>query len=119
MSSVRIYKSLTCRGNPGPARNSTIEYANWQSDQVESLVILWVRLPPRSLDPVVQGQRRLRDKQESDGSSPSGITYTRQEKRSVGVSAAHLRGRQGDRVQFPDRPLDKNEVGLLVQWKDA
>ena len=24
-------------------------YANWQSDQVESLVILWVRLPPRSL----------------------------------------------------------------------
>ena len=51
-------------------------YANWQSGEVESLVILWVRLPPRSLtnDPVVQRQDAWATYQESDGSIPSGIT---------------------------------------------
>ena len=29
---------------------STAGYANWKSDEVESLVILWVRRPPRSPD---------------------------------------------------------------------
>ncbi len=38
------------------------------------------------------------------GSSPAGITF---DERSVGVSAAHLRGKQEGRVQFPDRPLDQ------------
>ena len=86
---------------PGPA---TAEYANWQSDQVESLVILQVRLLPRSLThgPVVQWRRRLRDVQESAGSIPAGIT-----RRSVGVPAAYVRGKDGDRVRFPDGPLDQ------------
>ena len=86
---------------PGPA---TAEYANWQSDQVESLVILQVRLLPRSLThgPVVQWRRRLRDVQESAGSIPAGIT-----RRSVGVPVAHLLGKEGDRVRFPDGPLDQ------------
>ena len=38
---------------PGPSgatpEPAMTRYANWQSDQVESLVILWVRLPPWSL----------------------------------------------------------------------
>ena len=56
------------------------------------------------MDPVVQRRRRLRDMQESAGSSPAGITLNEW---SVGVSAAHLRGKQEDRVQFPDRPLNQ------------
>lgn len=32
---------------PNPLLHSA-GYANWQSDEVESLVTLWVRLPPRS-----------------------------------------------------------------------
>ena len=50
-------------------------YANWQSDEVESLV--FVGSTPTSvtdIDPVVQRRRRLADIQESDGSIPSGIT---------------------------------------------
>lgn len=61
---------------------------------------LWVRLPPRSLnDPLVQWQRHLGDNQESAGSIPAGITRW-----SVGVSAAHLLGKEEDRVRFPDGP---------------
>lgn len=57
---------------PGPA---TTGYANRKSDQFERLVILWVRLPLRSLhDPLVQWQRHLGDNQESAGSIPAGIT---------------------------------------------
>lgn len=62
---------------PGPA-TFTAGYANWKSGEIEGLVTLWVRLPPRllrvrSFDPVVQRQRRLVDIQETDGSTPSGI----------------------------------------------
>ena len=54
-----------------------VEYANRQSGKHERLVILQVRLLSRLLnqnDRVVQRLRRLRDKQETDGSIPSAIT---------------------------------------------
>ena len=55
-----------------------VEYANRQSGKHERLVILQVRLLSRLLqskhDRVVQRRRRLRDKQETDGSIPSVIT---------------------------------------------
>ncbi len=62
------------RPTPGPA---TTGYANWHSGEAESLVP--VGSTPTSVtddgnDPVVQRQRRLDDTQESDGSTPSGIT---------------------------------------------
>lgn len=57
-----------------------VEYANRQSGKHERLVILQVRLLSRLLqskhDRVVQRLRRLRDKQETDGSIPSVITET-------------------------------------------
>ena len=53
-----------------------------------------------SNDPVVQRIRRLADIQESDGSTPSGITYW-----SVGVSVARVLGKDEGRVQFPGGPL--------------
>ena len=58
----------------------TVEYANRQSGKHERLVILQVRLLSRLLsknDRVVQRLRRLRDKQETDGSIPSVITETK------------------------------------------
>ena len=58
------------------------------------------------LDRVVQRLRRLRDKQETDGSIPSVITETT---RSVSVAAARVCGMDEDRVQFPDGPLDKRK----------
>ncbi len=58
-----------------------VEYANRQSGKHERLVILQVRLLSRLLqskhDRVVQRLRRLRDKQETDGSIPSVITETK------------------------------------------
>jgi hypothetical protein len=71
--SAGFHKPSSPGATPGPA--TAVEYANWQSDQFEKLVTLWVRLPPRLLtrDPVVQRQRRLVDIQEIDGSIPSGI----------------------------------------------
>ena len=51
---------------------------------------------------MVQRLRRLRDKQETDGSIPSVITETT---RSVSVAAARVCGMDEDRVQFPDGPL--------------
>ena len=74
---------------------------------------------------MVQWRRRLDDSQENDGSIPSGITAKvgqvcnlsrgsvdrlqtcPTKTRSVGVPEAHLRGREGDRVRFPDGPLDR------------
>ena len=52
-------------------------YANWQSDEVESLVPVGSTPTSVTIDPVVQRQRRLGDNQESDGSIPSGITAMR------------------------------------------
>ena len=52
-------------------------------------------------DPVVQWRRRLDDTQENGSSILPGITRW-----SVGVPAAHLLGKEGDRVRFPDGPLD-------------
>ena len=66
---------------------------------------LWVRLPPRSLnDPVVQWRRRLDDTQEMLVRFQPGSL----KRRSVGVPAAHVRGKDGDRVRFPDGPLTKS-----------
>jgi hypothetical protein len=42
------HKLRTPGATPGPATRLA-GHANWQSDEVESLVILWVRRPPRSL----------------------------------------------------------------------
>lgn len=75
-------------------------YANWQSGEVESLVPVGSNPTPVTYDPVVQRRRRLGDNQESDGSTPSGITCG-----SVGVVAAHLRGKEEAPVQFRDGPL--------------
>ncbi len=88
---------------PGPAMTG---YANWHSGEVESLVPVGstpTSVTDEETDPVVQRQRRLGDNQESDGSTPSGITVA---KRSVGVSAAHLLGKEEDPVQLRDGPLD-------------
>ncbi len=81
-------------------------YANWHSGEVESLVP--VGSSPTSVtdsehDPVVQGQRRLGDNQESAGSIPAGITDATW---SVGVLAAHLLGKEEDPVQLRGGPLD-------------
>ena len=119
-------------------------YANWHSGEVESLVP--VGSSPTSVtgkenDPVVQRRRRLGDNQETGGSIPSGIIL---EKRSVGVLAAHLLGKEEDPVQLRDGPLDdagrssngktlglhpgnRGSIprrstgvdGLMVQWEDA
>ena len=48
-------------------------YANWQSDEVESLVIVGSTPTLVTIDPVGQRLRRLADIQESGGSTPSGI----------------------------------------------
>jgi hypothetical protein len=84
-------------------------YANWQSDEVEGLVFVGSTPTLVTHDPVVQRRRRLDDNQESDGSTPSGITYW-----SVGVLAAHVFGKDEDRVQFPDGPLNRKLDGTLV-----
>ncbi len=85
-------------------------YANRQSDEVESLVI--VGSTPTSVtvavDPVVQRRRRPADIQESDGSIPSGITETRW---SVGALAARVLGKDEGRVRLPNGPLI---CGLMV-----
>ena len=84
-----------------------------QTGKHERLVILQVRSLSRLLQPkhdrVVQRLRRLRDKQETDGSIPSVITETT---RSVSVAAARVCGMDEDRVQFPDGPL--SEMGWHV-----
>ena len=58
------------------------EYAKWKSGEVESLVILWVRLPPRSWPArFAKKRKRLRSSTAttparhagSDDSTPSGI----------------------------------------------
>ena len=80
-------------------------YANWHSGEVESLVPVGsipTSVTDKEHDPVVQGQRRLGDNQESAGSIPAGITDVNW---SVGVLAAHLRGKEEDPVQLRDGPL--------------
>ena len=89
-----------------------VEYASRQSSKHERLVILQVRLLSRLLaqnDRVVQRLRRLRDKQETDGSIPSVMTEMT---RSVSVAAARVCGMDEDRVQVPDGPLI--QMGWLV-----
>ena len=72
--------SQDSRVRPPDPLLTTVEYANRQSGKHERLVILQVRLLSRLLqakhDRVVQRLRRLRDKQETDGSIPSVITET-------------------------------------------
>ena len=77
------------------------EYANRKSGEVESLVILWVRFPPRSVSTRSRGPTAKTPARHAgdDGSTPSGITRW-----SVGVLAPHVRGKDEDRVQLPDGP---------------
>ena len=94
-------------------------YANRHSGEVESLVP--VGSSPTSVtdtehDPVVQRRRRLGDNQESAGSIPAGITDSAEEG-SVGVLAAHLRGKEEDPVQL--RARTSRRCGPLVQREDA
>ena len=78
-------------------------YANWQSGEVESLVILWVRLPLSvTYDPVVQRQDAWPTSRKAMVQFHPGSL---DETWSVGVSAAHLLGKDEGRVQFPDGPL--------------
>ena len=72
-------------------------YANWQSDEVESLVPVGSTPTSVTIDPVVQRRRRLGDNQENDGSIPSGITDSIW---SVGAAAAHRLGKAEGRVRF-------------------
>ncbi len=54
---------------------ATTGYANWQSDHVENVMTLWVRLPPRSLiHRVVQRPGRLGDNEKIAGSIPAAMT---------------------------------------------
>ena len=53
---------------------------------------------------MVQWQRRLDDTQEIGSSILPGITLNDW---SVSVAAAHVHGKDEDRVQFPDGPLNK------------
>ncbi len=121
-----------------PPTNNTVEYANWQSGQrptlrvgARSLAILWVRLPPRSFEliswskgqdaclscrsdprcaraPVVRIQPGSLIASSRRTAIGRRLTERACYLRSVGVSAAHLRGKQEDRVQFPDRPLNED-----------
>ena len=111
-SAHRSLISLDRRVRPPDPPLETTGYANRQSGQVESLVILWVRLPPRSLTTRSRGPaaKTPGDIQENDGSTPSGITLTK--KWSVGVSAAHLRGKA--ETGFDSR-TDLLKTGWLVQ----
>ena len=69
------------------------EYANWKSGQVESLVILWVRLPLRSLN----------DEPDTRAAGPMG---------------GHLGRNQKIGVQLPGGPLTPQH-GLMVQRHDT
>ena len=100
--SAEFHKLRPPGATPGPATHMT-GYANWQSDEVESLVPVGSTPTSVTIDPVVQRQRRLGDNQESDGSIPSGITARKTW--SVGAAAAHRFGKAEARVRFPDGPL--------------
>ena len=97
VGSTGSHKPGTLGATPRPA---TTGYANWHSGQFERLVPVGSSPTPVTEDPVVQRQRRLGDSQEDGGSSPPGITRW-----SAGVLAAHLLGKEEDRVRFPDGPL--------------
>jgi hypothetical protein len=79
-------------------------YANRQSGEVESLVNLRVRLPPRLLERFRGPTAKTPGRRPGEGGSiPSGITGF--VCWSVGVSAARRRGKAEDPVQFRDGPL--------------
>ena len=63
-----------------------------------------------SMGPVVQRRRHLRDMQETMVQLHPGSL-----ERSAGVSAAHVRGKDEDRVQFPGGPL---QLGLHADGGD-
>jgi hypothetical protein len=69
--SAGLHKSGQPGATPGPA---TTGYANWHSDEVESLVPVGSSPTSVTEDPVVKRQRHLGDNQEIDGSTPSRIT---------------------------------------------
>ena len=99
---------------------SKVEYANWQSGKHREACDFAGSTPvstdlKRKHDRVVQRLRRLRDKQETDGSIPSVITETT---RSVSVAAARVCGMDEDRVQFPDGPLMSCKWAGMFQGGD-
>ena len=78
------------------------EYANWQSGHVESVAILWVRLPLRSLTiPWSNGEDACVTCRKVLVRFQPGSLW------SVSVAAARVRGMDEDRVQFPDGRLDE------------
>ena len=103
---------------PDPLLHRRSSTQTGKAASIERLVILQVRLLSRLLqqnDRVVQRLRRLRDKQETDGSIPSVITETT---RSVSVAAARVCGMDEDRVQFPDGPLMNDKWAGMFQGGD-
>ena len=69
--SVRPHKPCLSGATPEPAMT---RYANWQSGEVESLVIVGSTPTLVTFDRVVQRLRRLVDIQEREGSIPSAST---------------------------------------------
>ena len=82
-----LVHSLLSPVYPRARQSGHVRVRKWKSGQVESLVILWVRLPPWTLD---------------EANSEIG---------SVGVPEAFRFGKAADRVRFPDGPLN---FGLMV-----
>jgi hypothetical protein len=111
---VEPHKFRPPGATPGPATYGRVRKP-WESDQVESLVILWVRFPPRLLHliPWSNGDDTCLTCRERRFNSVRGHWCW-----SVSVPGARLLGREEDRVQFPDGPLDELN-GLLVQREDA
>ena len=95
-------------------------YANWQSDHVENVMTLWVRLPPRSLiHRVVQRPRRLGDNQKIAGSIPAAMTSVC---KCFGRHASVVRTKTGfnsrtdlcdERAGMPSGATDPCKVGVM------
>ncbi len=91
---------------PGSATCETTRYANRQSGHVESVAILWVRLPLWSLTntiPWSNGEDAWPTSRKVLVRFQPGSLLTTW---SVSVWAARRCGKAEDRVQFPDGPLE-------------
>ena len=92
---------------PGPSgatpEPAMTRYANWQSGEVESLVFVGSTPTLVTFDRVVQRLRRSPRRQVMVQFHPRSLDNDR----SVSVAAARARGKDEDRVQFPDGPLLK------------
>ena len=88
----------------------------WKSGEHERLVILWVRLPPRSLttDPVVKRRRHLRDMQETMVQLHPGSLET---KRAARPTGGRLACNQEIGVRLPGGPLETRSHGPTGQHR--